>query len=199
MWQGIVAFLVLLLVLVGGRYLFFRAQRGKAAVHVPRTGGTLVLRRSRRIGVLLAVGALLPSLLFVAVTFRAWSEGRAGMGGLLFSGAVILLALAFSAHQFLAAFRSHLAVDERGLERVGVFTRRRVAWEELARVAYNPRNRWFFLTARDGTHLWVDETVDGAGDFAVLALARVPPEALAGDRVAREVLEDLAEAAAAAS
>lgn len=199
MWQGIVAFLVLLLVLVGGRYLFFRAQRGGAAAHVPRTGGTLVLRRSRRIGVLLAVGALLPSLLFVAVTYRAWSLGRAGAAGLVFACAVTLVALAFSAHQFVAAFRQHLAVDEAGIEDVGVFTRRKVAWGEVTKVAYNPRNRWFFVTSRDGKHLWVDETVDGAGDFAVLALARVPPEALAGDRVAREVLEELAEAAAAAS
>lgn len=199
MWQGIVAFLVLLVVLVGGRYLFFRAQREGPAPHAARVGGRLVLRRSRKVGILLAVGALLPSLLFVALTYRVWSLGRAGPGGLVFASAVSLLALLASAHQFAAAFRQHLAVDERGLERVGVFTRRQVAWADVAKVVYNPRNRWFFLTARDGTHLWVDENVDGAGDFAALALARVPPEALAGDRLAREVLEELAEAAAAAT
>jgi len=196
MWQGILAFVVLLAVLVGGRYLFFRAQ-GSARAHLPRTGGTLVLRRPRRIGVLLAVGALLPGLLFAAFTLRVWSLGRSGAGGLVFAGAVTALALGFSAHQFAAAFRHRLLVDERGIERVGVFTRRRVAWGEVAKVTYNPRNRWFFLTARDGMHLWLDETLDGMGDFAALALSRLPAEALQGDRIAREVLEELAEPGAA--
>jgi hypothetical protein len=190
-WQGLLAFLILLGVLVGGRYLFYRFQPAGRA-HVARTAGALVLRRPRRIGVLLSVGALLPGLLFAALTLRVWTLGRAGVAGLLLGGAATLAAVGFSAHQLAAAFRQHLAVDERGIERVGVFTRRRIPWEAVARVAYNPRNRWFFLTARDGTHLWLDETLDGMGDFAAMALARFPPEALAADRVAREVLEELA-------
>ena len=64
--------------------------------------------------------------------------------------------------------------------------RRRLAWPEVERIAYNGVSRWFFLTgpgaqlACGSRRAW-----PGFGDFADLALARLRPEVLRGDDSAR--------------
>ena len=70
-----------------------------------------------------------------------------------------------------------------------------VAWAEIARFAYNPVNRWFFITLADGTHLWLWDDLTGIGSFAEIALARLPAAALRSEPDAREVLRELAEEA----
>jgi hypothetical protein len=126
---------------------------------------------------------------------RAWAEGRAGTAGLVFGAAVTLGVLAVSAYMFASAFRERVVVHDTGIERVGVLTRRRVGWGAIARVGYNARQRWFFLTLSDGSHLWISEDLRGIGDFAAIALRRLPEAALRADPVGREALEDVAEEA----
>jgi hypothetical protein len=184
-------FLLGVLLLVGRR--FVGALRPSGRVHVGRAPGEpLVLRGRRRIGIAYGLLALIPAAVLASLGTRAWVGGGTGAAG--FAGALLAAALvvAFSAHQFASAFRSRLVVDDAGIERVGAVTRRRVRWGDVARVVYNPHNHWFFLTAADGTRLWVSEELDGIGDFAALALARLPRAAVAGDPNVREVLEELA-------
>jgi hypothetical protein len=88
-------------------------------------------------------------------------------------------------------------VDDAAIERVGVATRRRIAWAEVTRIAYNPTSRWFFVTSAGG-RLWVAENLEGIGDLARIALARLPPAVLQASPHAREALEDIAAEARAA-
>jgi Bacterial PH domain len=137
----------------------------------------------------------MPAVIFAAIAARAWAAGTAGVA----AGALAaLLALAVAVHQFLSAFLARVLVHDTGIERVGVATRRRVGWKTIARVAYNPVNRWFMLTTSDGGHLWLSEDLRGIGEFAAVALRRVPPGAFS-DALAREALDDLAEEARAAT
>lgn len=188
---GVVALALLFLVVPR----FLRRQRRTARPRVPREGGVLVLRAPRRYGILLGLCALVPAALLGGIAVRAATAGdgasRAGVGAAVLAA---LAAVAVAAHQFAAAFRSRFVVDDLGVARIGVLTRRRVRWTEVARVVFNPVNRWFFLTTASGAHLWVPVDTHGIGDFAAVALARLPPAALAADENARDALEDLAAA-----
>jgi len=183
-----------LLVVIAPRLL--RRARPRAHAHVPRVGGVLVMRMPRRYGIALGVSALVPAAVLGGIALRALTGPREGTGtlGVIATFAATLAALAVAAHQFAAAFRGRFLVDEFGLSRVGVLTRRRIRWGEVAKVVFNPVNRWFFITAADGTHLWVPVDTHGIGDFAAVALARLPRAALAADENARDALEDLAAA-----
>lgn len=183
-----------LLVVVVPRLL--RRARPRARAHVPRVGGVLVMRMPRRYGIMLGVSALFPAALLGGIALRALTGPREGTGVLSVAATVLatLAALAVAVHQFTAAFRGRFVVDEFGLSRIGVLTRRRMRWGEVASVVFNPVNRWFFLTAADGTHLWVPVDTHGIGDFAAVALARLPHAALTADENARDALEDLAAA-----
>ncbi len=150
------------------------------------------MRAPRWLGVALAACALVPAGVLGAIAARLFAGGRTSTAGLVEISVATLAAAGVSGHQLVAAFRKRLVVDEFGLARVGVFTRRRVSWHEVARVAYNPVNRWFFLTAADGSHVWVSIDTHGIGDFAEIALARLPAAALEKDALAREALEELA-------
>jgi Bacterial PH domain len=193
----VIAIAALFLVMVGGRYLWLR-RSAPLRPHVPHTGDVLVLRASRLSGIMLGFGALLPAVVLGAVAVRAWAAG-AGTVGLVGAAAATLAASLFSLHQFASAFRRRIVVHEAGIVRIGVVRRRQLRWADVASVAYNPLQRWFFLTTSDGGRLWVSEHLQGIGDFAEIALGRLPPVALRGDPQAREVLEDLAAEARAAA
>ena len=71
-------------------------------------------------------------------------------------------------------------------------TRRRYAWGDVVEVVYNPTGPWFFLTAADGSHLWLPDNLEGMGDLAQLALQRLPAPVLRENPHARQALEELA-------
>ncbi|WP_242335124.1 MULTISPECIES: PH domain-containing protein [Anaeromyxobacter] len=195
MLETAIALVALFLVMLGGRALFRRssaAPRERAST----AGGALVLRPLRRNGVMLGIGALLPTIVLAGLVTRVWVGGQTGVPGLLLGAAATLAMLAVTAHQFASAFRQRIVVHDTFIERVGVLTRRNVSWTSVSSVAYNPLQRWFYLTLSDGSHLWLSETLRGAGEFAEIALRRLPEGALRADPVAREVLEELAATAA---
>lgn len=194
MLKTTLALCVLFLVVVGGRYLWSRAST-PVRLHAPVSGGMLVLRPPRLQGILLGFGALLPAVVFGALAVRAWLSGRTGMGGRIAVLVPTVLTLGLSAHQFLSAFRQRIVVHLAGFQRVGVATRREMRWDDIVSVAYNPFHRWFFLTSANGSHVWISEELAGIGDFAAVALRRLPRRALDGDPQAREELEDLAASA----
>lgn len=179
-----------LIVLVGPRVL--RRFKTPARRRVPVRGGIVVMRSPARYGIALGLSALLPAGVLGSMAFRLWLAGKTGTVGLVGVGLAALAALAVALHQFAAAFRQGFVVDEFGFTRVGVLTRRRLRWGEVAKVVYNPLNRWFYLTAKDGSHLWVPVETHGIADFAGIALLRLPPAALRADDLAKEALEELA-------
>jgi hypothetical protein len=161
-------------------------------LHALPAAGVLVLRPPRGIGLLVSLTTLLPAVLFGAVGARAWAIGRAGPLGVVPAVCAAVVTLAVSLHQLALALRQRLLVDDWGIERVGVATRRYVRWAEVARVAYNPFHHWFFVTTSGRAHLWVPEELSGIGEFAARALKRLPAAALREDPDARQVLELLA-------
>src|SRR6185369_8862604 len=141
----------------------------------------------------------LPGLVFGAFAVRAWGSGGTGMGGRIAVVVPTALTLGLSVHQFLSAFRQRIVVHLAGFQRFGVASRREMRWDDVVSVAYNPMNRWFFLTSSNGSHVWISEELAGIGDFAAVALRRLPRRALDGDPQAREELEDLAASAGTAT
>ena len=186
------ALVTLFLLMAGGRYLWVY-RSAPARPHVPLTGGRLFLRQPRSRGVMLGFAALLPALVLGAVGASAWMAGT-GKAGLFAVAVATLLPLMTSVHQFLSAFLHRFAVHDIGIESIGVVTRRLVRWVDVASVTYNPLQRWFFVTTSHGSHLWLPEDLYGIGDFAAVALHRLPATALSRDPAAREELEDLAAA-----
>jgi hypothetical protein len=186
------ALVTLFLLMACGRYLWsYRST--PARLHVPRAGGRLFLRQPRSRGVMLGFAALLPALVLGAVGASAWMAGT-GKAGLFAVAIATLLPLTTSLHQFLSAFLHRFAVHDIGIENIGVVTRRMVRWADVASVSYNPLHRWFFVTTSRGSHLWLPEDLYGIGDFAAVALHRLPSAALSRDPAAREELEELAAA-----
>ena len=196
LWDTI-ALLTLFLLMTTGRYLSVH-RSAPARLHVPLTSGRLLLRQPRRKCFMLGLAALFPALVLGGVGASAWRAG-AGKAGLLATAVAMLVPLAASVHQFLSAFLHRIVVHGFGIERIGVLTRRMVRWDDVTSIAYNPFHRWFFVTTSHGSHLWLPEDLRGIGDFAAVALHRLPAAALRGDPAAREALEDLAAYAAAAS
>jgi Bacterial PH domain len=177
------------LVMVAGRWLWLH-RSAPARPHVPPVAGVVVLRPPRRTAVMLGAMAALPAGLLAAIAVRAWmgGVGRGGVGAVV-AGALLMAAV--SAHQLAAAFRQHVVVNEWGIERVGVILRRHARWADVATVAYNPLHHWFYFTTVRRTRFWVSEELHGIGDFAAVALKRLPPAALEADPSAREQLEEL--------
>lgn len=132
---------------------------------------------------------------WVVLTVRPEPEEWAGV---LLASAIVTACVATATWCVGAEFRACIRIGMAGLDRVGVLGHRWVEWSEVAQLVYNPAHHWFFLTLADGTHLWLGDDLDGIGSFAELALARLRPEALRADPLAREVLADLAEASPAA-
>jgi hypothetical protein len=117
-----------------------------------------------------------------------------GAGNVALAAAAALAACAVSGYFFAGEVRKRIRVGEGGIERLGVFTRRRLAWGDVDKISYNPMGKSFFLVGRDGTRLWIYESFEGVGDFAELALRHLPPAVLAATPHVREELEDLAAA-----
>ena len=197
MLKPLVAMAVLFLVAAGAHWLRLHASP-RVRAHVPLSDGVLVLRPPRGQRIMLGLGALVPAAVLGALGARVWAAGT-GTAGRVAVAAAALLALAVALHQFLSAFRQRFVAHLAGLQCIGVATRREVRWSSVASVAYNPMHHRFFVTSADGSHVWIPEDLHGIGDFAALALRRLPPAALAADPLAREELEDLAAAARAAT
>lgn len=197
MRDSLIALAVLVVLMIGGRQLFRRRAAGGPPPHVSAADGRIVLRPPRRNAVMLGITALIPAALLGALTARAWMAGEAGVAGVLVGVVATLLVLSAAAYQFAYAVRAHLVVHDTGIERVGVFRRRLVGWGGMAKVAFNPVNHWFVVTLAGGSHLWLPADIAGMGEFATVALRRLPPAVLqTADPVVREVLEELAGSAA---
>jgi hypothetical protein len=194
----VIGVVVLSIVMVGGRWVWLRSAAAATRPHVPAVAGVLVLRPPRRTGLMLGSMGVLPAALLGAMAFRAWASG-VGRSGLATVAAAALLMAALSAHQLVAAFRQHVVVSEWGIEQVGVVLRRQVRWAQIASVAYNPLHHWFYFVTAERSRFWISEELNGIGDFAMVALKRLPREALAHDPFAREQLEDLSAQARAAA
>ena len=190
MLKAIIALAVLLVVVLAARAIHRRGAGG--SMLVPVVNGRFVLRNPRKNGVLLAISALFPTALVVALTIRAASLDRVSVAGLVVAGVVSLAGLAFGAYQLVYAFRSCIVVDDTGLDRVGVVQHRRVSWRDVVRIDHNPHHRWFYVTTQRGKHLWISDELPGIPQFADLALRRLPPPVLQGNDDVREVLEELA-------
>jgi hypothetical protein len=156
------------------------------------TSSPLVIRPPRKNGVLSAIAALVPAALIAALTLRAWFGGRTSALGLVPGLVATALAVAGAAYLVLNAFRSRILVHDTGLERVSVFRRRVVGWTSVVKIAFNPHHHWFFVTASDGTRLWLPADVGRMDEFARIALRRLRPAVLDADPVVREVLDELA-------
>jgi hypothetical protein len=190
MRDGLIAFSVLVVLMLGGQYLMRRRRSGVGPAHVPLRDGHLVLRTPRRNAIMLGITALIPAGLLGSMTVQL---GQTGPAALLAGLAATLLVLSGAVYAFAYALRAHLVVHATGIERVGVFRRRLVGWQGIAKIAFNPANHWFVMTVADRSHLWLPADLAGMGDFAILALRRLPPAVLQkADPVVREVLEELA-------
>src|SRR5512138_2628699 len=193
MRDALMTFVVLASILFGGRYLVGRRFFSSARMHVPLADGSFTLKPPRTSAILLGFIALVPAGILGLLAFQAW---RSGGKGLLVAVVATALAAAAPAYLFAAAIRSRVVVRETGMERVGVLGRRLVGWTAVAKIAFNPTQRWFFLTLSDRSHLWVRADIAGVGDFAAVALRRLQPAVLeAADPIVREILQELAEAA----
>jgi hypothetical protein len=177
-----------LVMLVGGQFLlsWFASRR---RIRVGRVSGVAVLRLARGRNVVLGALALVPAVILALLVAASQDSGGAGLALAI---ATTAAAFGVSAYFFAAEVRKRLRIDDFGLERVGVFTRRRVAWRDVEKIGYNPTSRWFFLVAKDGTRIWVYEAFEGVADFAEAALRHVRPEVLAAGLYVREELEELA-------
>jgi hypothetical protein len=143
------------------------------------------------------ITALIPAGLLGSLTARVWQLGHTGAAGFVAGVVATLLVLFVAFYEFAYAFRAHVVVRDTGIQRIGVFRRRLVGWGSITKLAFNPVNHWFVVTAADGSHFWLPADLDGMGDFAAMALRRIPPAVLrTSDPVVREVLEELAEAVA---
>jgi len=161
-------------------------------LHVARRDGAVVLRMPRGYHAILASIAVLPCAAFVGVAMVArWAPGSAWNGWVL-GGFMGGLGLAAGGYLLALEARGRIRLDDRSIEKVGAFTRRKAAWEEVAKLTFNPVSNWFFLTLRGGTRLYVVEGLDGIADFAALALQRLPPAVLAASPDAAEALRELA-------
>jgi hypothetical protein len=185
-----VGFVALFGMMVLYRYVYWRSD-ARHRFRVSRAGGPAVLRLPAGHHFLLGVLALLPGGLLAAMSLTAnWAPGAERNGPIL-AFAVGVPAVIAAGFFFAQERRQRLLVDDAGLERVGVFRRRRIGWGDVVKVVYNPMNRWFLVSSAAG-RLWVPVGLDGIGDFAALALSRLPRPVLAASPDAAEELRDLA-------
>jgi hypothetical protein len=190
MRDAVIAFAVLAVLMIGGRFLLRRRAPGAVPLHVPAVDGTFTLMPPRRIAFMLGATALAPAAVLGVVTYQGRHAGGLGF----YAGiAATLLAVGVAAYLFASAARSRLVVRDTGIERFGVFRHRLMGWTSVAKIAFNPLEHWFFITMSDGSRLWVPSNIPGIGDFARLALRRVRPAVLDADGpMVRDVLSQLA-------
>jgi hypothetical protein len=157
-----------------------------------RTGGAVVLRMPRGHHAILAIIAILPFGAIAVMSLAArWAPGS-GSGRWVLGGLMALIGATAGGYLLALEARGRIRVDDFSIEKLGAFTRKRATWHDVAKLTYNPMNRWFFLTLTSGGRLYVVEGMNGIADFAELALQRLPPAVLAACPDAVEVLKDLA-------
>ena len=160
---------------------------------VGRTAGALVLRMPRGHHAILAVIAILPFAALAAMAIAAnWAPGHA-LGRWVLGGIMGFVGLASGGYLFALEARAQIRVDDFSIEKHGAFTRKRAPWHDVAKLNYNPTNKWFFLTLASGGRVYVAEGMNGIEDFAELALQRLPSTVLAASPEAAEALKDIAE------
>ncbi|HYQ81704.1 MAG TPA: PH domain-containing protein [Anaeromyxobacteraceae bacterium] len=189
----IVTVAALLLIMFGGRALFRAVASRRAPRRALRQDGVLIVRSPRHRFLTLGVLALMPTILVgFAMAMPLMRSESVNPAGAALVSLVIVAGLGVSLWLFASEWRASIRVDDAGLERVGVATRRRYAWADVTQIAYNPTGPWFFLTNADGSHLWLPDNLEGMGDLAQLALARLPPAVLRANLQARRALEEIA-------
>jgi hypothetical protein len=188
--QLIIAFGLLGILLVAGGFLLRPVPPSR--LRGARDGSAVVLRPPPWRYAILGAMAIGPTILFIAVAATAARRSGIGAGGIALVTAIVLFGLAVTAYFLLAEKDMRVRVDEGGVERIDPLRRRRMAWPEVERIAYNVTSRWFFLTGPGGTRLWVPENMAGIGDFAEAALARLRPEVLRSNEAAQEALQQIA-------
>ena len=190
----------LLLIMLGGRYLFRTMSSKRGPRRGVRQGEVLILRSPRHRFLTLGVLALLPTVLVgLALSLPLLRAERVSPFGAALVSMLVVGGLGTSLWLFASEWLARIRVDAAGLERVGVATRRKVAWDDVAEIVYNPTGPWFFLTIADGSHLWLPENLEGIGDLAQMALAHLPPAVLRANPHAREALEEIASQVAGGS
>ncbi len=193
--QLILAFAVLGSLLIAGGMLLRPVP--PAHLRGQREGQAVVLRPPRGRYAILAAMALGPTVLVAVVAGAAARKEALGGGGLALVALAVAAGIGVSLYFLLAERAMRVRVDEAGVERIDPMRRRRLAWSEVDRIAYNGVSRWFFLSGPGGARLWVPENMAGIGDFADLALARLRPDVLRGDEATQEALRQIAEEARA--
>jgi len=188
--QLIIAFAVLGVLLVAGGFLLRPVP--PARLRGAREGASVILRPPPWRYAILGAMAIGPTVLVVAVAATASRRSGIGPAGVGLVAALVLIGIAVTVYFFLAERGMRVRVDEGGVERIDPWRRRRIAWPEVERIAYNGVSRWFFLTGPGGARFWVPENMAGIGDFAEAALAGLRPDVLGADEVAREALQQLA-------
>ncbi len=152
-------------------------------------GGTVLRMRPGRYACLAGLPIVPTGLVVWVVLTIARRPGE--WFGLALAAVLATAGVATMAWCIAAEFRERIHLDAQGIDWVGVLRRRRVPWARVSRIAYNRHHHWFFLTAADGTHLWLWDDLVGIADFAELALALLPPFVLLAAPDAKAVLEEL--------
>jgi len=188
--QLLIAFVLLGVLLVFGGFMLRPVP--PARLRGPREGASVILRPPPWRYAILAVMAIGPTILVLSVGATAARNTGLGPGSVGLVAVIVLIGIAVTAYFLLAERGMRVRVDERGVERIDPLRRRRFAWPDVDRIAYNGTSRWFFLIGPGGARLWVPENMAGIGDFADAALAGLRPEVLGADEVTREALQQLA-------
>jgi hypothetical protein len=176
---------------------FFIGRRAPGRGNCGPDGETVLRMRRWRYASLSSL-ALAPAAIvtWIMLTLRPTPNDWAAV---MLAAGLVTTCVSTGAWCLAAEFRACVRVDVAGMDWVGVLGHRAVSWGEISRFAYNPVNRWFFITLDDGTHLWLWDDLVGIGYFAKMALSRLPPAALWADAMAREVLLEMAEDAGIAA
>ena len=191
--QLLIAFVLLGVLLVLGGFMLRPVP--PARLRGSREGATVVLRPPPWRYAILAVMAVGPTILIISVGATAARNNGMGPAGVGLVAVLVLIGIAVTGYFLLAERGMRVRVDAGGVERIDPLRRRRFAWPQVERIAYNGTSRWFFLIGPGGARLWVPENMAGIGDFAEAALAGLRPEVLGSDEVTREALQQLAEEA----
>lgn len=140
----------------------------------------------------MAAVAVFPFAAFAALALTAaWKPGNE-VAGHVFGAAMALAGATAGGYLLGLEAWGRIRLDDFTIEKVGVFTRRKFPWGDVAKLTFNPVNHWFFLTVKEGRRVYFVEGLDGIGDFAELALRRLPPPVLAASPDAVEALRELA-------
>lgn len=167
-------------------------SQSRRRLRVEPSGGAAELRMPRGHWALLATIAILPFAIISTAAFVVdWQPG-AERNGLVLGSVMGLAGLVSGGYLLLLELRGRIRLDAARIEKVGALGSRLVAWDEVARITFNPVNNWFFLTGPGGRTVYFGEGLDGIATFAEYALAHLPPKVLEASPEAEEALQELA-------